>query len=156
MTIPTRIQTIKSLASGITAGDRPLREVLVDLNKRLPNDWVSFKPTFSKGKKGNDVPYISHIDISLILDYLTNFNWSVEFSENQVGDYVTVKCRLTIMGLARESIGNEPLNSPEHFGGPLCDAQAMSFRRSASLFGLGRYLYYPEIPATVKEPTLTQ
>jgi hypothetical protein len=150
MKLPSaKIDVFTALSKG-QALDLPLSEILALLNCKLPDCWVSFKPTFSKGQAKQKVPYISWTDITLILDYVTNHNWIADYEISQIGDYVTFTCRLSITGndgrtKSTVSVGNEPLSSGDHFGGPVCDAQAMALRRAAATLGLGRYLYYPNL-----------
>jgi hypothetical protein len=140
----------------------PLREILILMNKKLPDAWISFKPVFSKGAKQGTVPYIKLTDVTMLLDYACDYHWTANYETTQVGDYDVITCKLAIVGNDGASrtavgIGNEPLASGDNFGGPLCDSQAMSLRRAAATMGLGRYLYYPEItsPTTFSAGTAT-
>jgi hypothetical protein len=150
--IPNRMKIIKSLAEGMTLS-LPLKDGLKCINKRLDNDWISFKPVFSKGSKNDTVAYINWTDISLILDYVFDFDWTIRYDLKQVDTYVVVLATLTVTGSDGESktvdgIGNEELKD-KAFGGAVCGANAQAFRRASALLGLGRYLYYPKsIPAT--------
>ena len=161
MRIPNdKKEVFTALSKGETL-NLSLSQILELINGKLPDCWISFKPTFNKGQKTNQVAYISWTDITLILDYVCSFNWFADYHLDQVGDYVTCKCSLSITGndgmtKTTVSIGNEPLSSSEHFGGPVCDAQAMALRRAAATLGLGRYLYYPALTSpTSNSNTLT-
>jgi hypothetical protein len=145
--IPDRMRVIKSLALGETLS-LPLKDGLKMLNKRLDNDWISFKPVFSNGNKKDSVAYVNWTDISLILDYVFDFDWSIRYELKQVDTYVVVTATLTVKGSDGNSktvdgIGNEELKD-KAFGGAVCGANAQAFRRAAALLGLGRYLYYPK------------
>jgi hypothetical protein len=157
MRIPNDKKEVFSALSKGEALSLPLAEILTILNRKLPDTWISFKPVFTKGQKSNSVPYINWTDITLILDYVTNFNWIADYDVSQIGDYVTFTCRLSITGndgatKSVVSVGNEPLSSGDNFGGPICDAQAMSLRRAAATLGLGRYLYYPNLTTPLSTP----
>jgi len=161
MRIPNdKKEVFTALSKGETL-NLSLSQILVLLNCKLPDAWISFKPTFTKGQKTNQVPYVNWTDITLILDYVCNFNWLADYEISQVGDYVTFICRLSVTGNDGRtktvvSTGNEPLSSGDYFGGPVCDAQAMSLRRAAATLGLGRYLYYPALTSpTSNSNTLT-
>ena len=149
-----------SLSKGETL-NLSLPQILQVLNCKLPDCWISFKPLFGKGQSKGQAAYINWTDLTLILDYVTGFNWFADYQLDQVGDYVTCKCTLSITGndgitKTSVSIGNEPLGSGEHFGGPVCDAQAMALRRACATMGLGRYLYYPALtPPTSNNNQLT-
>jgi hypothetical protein len=162
MRIPNDKKDVFTALSKGQALDLPLSQILQLLNCKLPDPWISFKPVFNKGQKTNQVPYISWTDITLILDYVCNFNWIADYEISQVGDYVTFTCRLSVTGndgrtKSVVSMGNEPLSSGDNFGGPICDAQAMALRRASATLGLGRYLYYPALtsPTTSNSNTLT-
>lgn len=150
--IPNRMTIIKNLSVGETL-KLPLKDGLKCINKRLDNDWISFKPVFSGGNKKDTVAYINWTDISLILDYVFDFDWTIRYDLKQVDTYVVVMATLTVTGSDGQSktvdgIGNEELKD-KAYGGAVCGANAQAFRRAAALLGLGRYLYYPKsIPAT--------
>jgi hypothetical protein len=150
--IPNRMRVIKSLAEGSTL-KLPLKDGLKYINKRLDNDWISFKPVFTGGQKKNSVAYVNWTDISLILDYVFDFDWTIRYDIKQADEYIIVMATLTVTGSDNKSktvdgIGNEALKDSA-YGGAVCGANAQAFRRAAALLGLGRYLYYPKsIPAT--------
>lgn len=61
-------------------------------------------------------------------------NWSVEYrpiSER------AILCRLTILGVVREDVGEEAAGDPNQ----TTSAAMQSFKRACAAFGLGRYLY---------------
>jgi hypothetical protein len=145
--IPNRMTIIKNLSVGETL-KLPLKDGLKCINKRLDNDWISFKPVFSGGNKKDTVAYINWTDISLILDYVFDFDWTIRYDLKQVDTYVVVMATLTVTGSDGQSktvdgIGNEELKD-KAYGGAVCGANAQAFRRAAALLGLGRYLYYPK------------
>lgn len=61
-------------------------------------------------------------------------NWSVEY--RPITDRA-VLCRLTILGVVREDVGEEAAGDPNQ----TCSAAMQSFKRACAAFGLGRYLY---------------
>jgi hypothetical protein len=151
--IPNRLTVIKSLAEGKTL-QLPLKEGLKYLNKRLNDDWISFKPVFAGGKKTSSVAYVNWTDISLLLDFTFDFDWSVRYDLKQADELIIITATLTVTGCDGKSktvdgIGNEDLKD-KSYGGAVCGANAQAFRRAAALLGLGRYLYYPKtISATI-------
>jgi len=61
-------------------------------------------------------------------------NWSVEY--RPVSERA-VLCRLTILGVVREDVGEEAAGDPNQ----TTSAAIQSFKRACAAFGLGRYLY---------------
>jgi hypothetical protein len=61
-------------------------------------------------------------------------NWSVEY--RPVSERA-VLCRLTILGVVREDVGEEAAGDPNQ----TTSAAMQSFKRACAAFGLGRYLY---------------
>lgn len=150
-------ETKKDMLVALSKGETmqlPLREILILMNKKLPDAWISFKPVFSKGAKQGTVPYIKWTDVTMLLDFACDYHWAADYETTQIRDYVVITCKLTIVGNDGASrtavgIGNEPLASGDNFGGPLCDSQAMALRRAAATLGLARYLYYPEVTSAI-------
>jgi hypothetical protein len=60
--------------------------------------------------------------------------WSVEY--RQLGS-ASIICRLTVLGVVREDVG-EPSADGDN---PATESLAQAFKRTCSAFGLGRYLY---------------
>lgn len=148
---PTRAELYRLLASGRNRGlNRPLAEVKADLLRPIPANYVSQKPVFAKKNgslsKTSDVPYISWTDCLMILDYICP-EYDYEITENQVGDRIVVKGRLTLhcreRDISMEALGHDEL-SDVSYGGAVCDASAMALRRCLASLGLARYLYYPD------------
>ncbi|PSB40577.1 hypothetical protein C7B80_33070 [Cyanosarcina cf. burmensis CCALA 770] len=79
---------------------RSLSEIIADLSRPLPDDFVSWfeKPIPKKGTS-TWIPYLKWTDANLILDYVAP-GWSCNVSENQVGDRVVVKVSLTLLCVA--------------------------------------------------------
>lgn len=142
---PTRGDLRRLIASGQNLGwRRPLSETEADLFKPLPPALVSWLP----GKRGGEpIPFISWPDANMILSFITP-GWQVQFDEGQLGNIVTIRCKLTLLcaegEFTRSSLGSEGLED-EYFGGPLPDAESQAFRRAAARFGLGLYLYDADV-----------
>ncbi len=124
---PTKAELYQLLVNGENLGSRSLAEVKGDLLRPLPEDYISWKPTFSKGKKQDDVPYISWTDCLFILDYICpNYTYTLE--ENQIGNQCIVKGCLTLhcfdCDYTVEALGAEDLEKTS-FGGAVMDACAI-------------------------------
>lgn len=140
----TRSELRRLLTAGINLGwKRSLSVVIADLSKPLPDEFINWKDSWSKGKKGNPIPYIKWSDANLILDYITP-GWQIELRENQISDRAIVTAKITLLceeGLfARESTGSDE-TTDNMFGGFMPDAESQAVRRAAAKFGLGLYLY---------------
>jgi hypothetical protein len=80
------------------------------------------------------VLYLQHTDVQDRLDEVDPA-WTMEVTqETRAADTVYVRSRLTVKGVARENVGE---------GGDPKAAYSDSLKRSAMLFGIGRYLYDP-------------
>ncbi len=154
----TKAELYQLLVNGENLGSRSLAEVKGDLLRPLPEDYISWKPTFSQGQKQKDVPYIAWTDCLFILDYICP-NYTYQLSENQIGNQCIVKGILTLHCLdgdyTVEALGAEDLEKTS-FGGAVMDASAQSMRRCLASIGCGRYLYYLECrPNKSSQPSLT-
>lgn len=69
-------------------------------------------------------------------------DWSVSYSDPIiVGDFVVVRCQLTVCGITREGVGNDKAYSEKKtYGTPVERAIADSFKNAAEQFGIGAYL----------------
>ncbi|NJN38939.1 MAG: hypothetical protein HC790_09745 [Acaryochloridaceae cyanobacterium CSU_3_4] len=69
-------------------------------------------------------------------------DWSVSYSDPViVGEYVVVRCQLTIEGLTREGVGNDKAYPDKQtYGTPIERAIADAFKNAAEQFGVGAYL----------------
>ncbi len=87
------------------------------------------------------LPYVDWHGYQARLDEVAGpSGWGVEFlyfSE------AVVKCRLSILGVVKEDIGEaeEGGEGPRKGANPVFGGVAQSFRRACAAFGLGRYLY---------------
>jgi hypothetical protein len=68
--------------------------------------------------------------------------WQTAYSDPViVGDYVIVRCRLTIAGITREGVGNDhAYPEKQTYGTPIERAIADAFKNAAEQFGIGAYL----------------
>lgn len=116
-----------------------LRDVLDDLSKPFPPELVHLKvQALSKDETyGLVVPYV---DVREVLDTLDRVvgpdNWHDEYivlsDRREKGGLVEVKCRLTVLGITKEDVGE---------GDTLKAAFTDALKRAAVKFGVGRYLY---------------
>jgi hypothetical protein len=107
--------------------------------------------TSQGGQRGQIVPYADPRAYTDRLNALfTPAGWTRKYSVHTSANFerakdkkivakVFVTCELTIFGLGSHSATGEEWADSENAG---TAAEAQSFRRAASCFGLGRYLYY--------------
>ncbi len=136
---PTRRELRHALAKGQNQGwKRPFSEVLADLHKPVPDDYLSWKSL-----KGERIIYLEWHICNQILDYITP-GWQIEIRENQISNRAVVTAKLSLLcdeGIfSRESTGSDDVDD-EFFGGFMPDAESQAMRRAAARFGLGLYLY---------------
>ncbi|NEO59284.1 MAG: hypothetical protein F6J98_02290 [Moorea sp. SIO4G2] len=138
--------------------ERTLSEIIADLSKPIPLGLISLKPITKKINNEvvvlKRVPYIKVYILSAIFDYICP-GWEKKDQADYMGSEVCVKTTLIIHAsdgsFSRDAFGTEPVSS-KAYGGPLLSASAQSFRRAASLFGLGKYFYHDgTAQATVKK-----
>jgi hypothetical protein len=104
-----------------------------------------------KSIKGQAIAYVAWYDLAEILDHLCGLgNWEWQIREvNQVGENLTLIGSLTIHGedrsLTMMATGCESVNC-SGYGDPSSNAEAMSLRRAAAKFGLGRDLWRKDKP----------
>lgn len=139
---PTKKELRQLISQGKNLGyNRPLENIISDLSWPLPDNYLDWKT------KPALIPYLSHDVLCWVLNFICP-DWVSEFEFNQIGDMAIAKCRLMIPSqngiISRESSGSAYLQD-ENYGGPLPEAEAQAFRRAASKFGLGLYLYEKEI-----------
>lgn len=122
---------------------KSLASIYQQLTEPFAVEEIEIKPgaTTKDKAKALALPYA---DIRVYQERLDNVagpgNWGVEYrpiSEN------AVFCRLTILGVVREDVGE--CHKTDRDGQPdenrTCTAVAQSFKRACSAFGIGRYLY---------------
>lgn len=74
------------------------------------------------------------------LNEVFGFNWSSNCEIVPMDDRVFVKSSVTINGVTRTDVGEEPLGTGPR-DNPLTSAVAQAFKRACVQFGLGAYLY---------------
>ncbi len=93
----------------------------------------------SKDKKKGQV--VAYVDARVVIDRLDEvvgpWNWKDEYEvlvseEGESGRVVEVKCRLTVLGVTKEDVGE---------GDSMKAAFSDALKRAAVKFGVGRYLY---------------
>jgi hypothetical protein len=100
-------------------------------------EQIELKPGATTKDKARALalPYVDLRAYQDRLDQVAGLDgWSVEY--RQLGQ-ASMICRLTILGVVREDVG-EP---SEDGSNPATESLAQAFKRACSAFGLGRYLY---------------
>jgi len=123
---------------------RLLSEILTDFEKPISKEFISKKPTFSKGQKAGEVEFIAWPVLCQLLNKFTNGFWEWKLRTIYTGDRVIVEGSLTILGsdgsLTREATGSES-SDVDGYGDPSSNAEAMALRRCCAKFGLGLELW---------------
>ncbi len=114
-------------------------------------EWRVMNTTKSQPLRGQVVPYADQRAYTDRLNALfTPAGWTRKYSIHTSANFertsdqkivakVLVTCELTIFGLGSHSATGEEFADDPNAG---TAAEAQAFKRSASCFGLGRYLYY--------------
>ncbi len=114
-------------------------------------EWRVMNTTKSQPLRGQVVPYADQRAYTDRLNALfTPAGWTRKYaihtsanfersSDQKIVAKVLVTCKLTIFGLGSHSATGEEWADDPNAG---TSAEAQSFKRAASCFGLGRYLYY--------------
>ena len=114
-------------------------------------EWRVMNTTKSQPLRGQVVPYADQRAYTDRLNALfTPAGWTRKYSIHTSANFertsdqkivakVLVTCELTIFGLGSHSATGEEWADDANAG---TSAEAQAFKRSASCFGLGRYLYY--------------
>jgi hypothetical protein len=114
-------------------------------------EWRVMNTTKSQPLRGQVVPYANQRAYTDRLNALfTPAGWTRKYaihtsanfertSDQKIVAKVLVTCELTIFGLGSHSATGEEFADDPNAG---TAAEAQAFKRSASCFGLGRYLYY--------------
>ena len=119
-----------------------MKEILQQLSTPLPDEYIKTKPAF-KDRDGNlhEVSYIEWFTAADLLDEICP-SWQLEIVEvGFIQGRIFVRTAITINGVRRENIGFEN-STTDSYGDPFSNAFAMAFKRTAAMFGLGRYLYH--------------
>ena len=119
-----------------------MKEILQQLSTPLPDEYVKTKPAF-KDREGNlqEVSYIEWFTAADLLDEISP-SWQLEIVEvGSIEGRIFIRTAIAINGVRRENIGFEN-STTDSYGDPFSNAFAMAFKRTAAMFGLGRYLYH--------------
>ncbi|KAJ8492301.1 hypothetical protein OPV22_014022 [Ensete ventricosum] len=116
---------------------RPLKEILRDLNKRVPDNIID--------SADNSIPwYHANRMLSFYAPGWCGEVRDIIFSDN---GNVTVVYRVTIRGLDgeahRESAGTVSLNDGR-FRDPIAEAEELAFGKACARFGFGLHLYHED------------
>lgn len=121
-----------------------LREILAELAKPVPENLISSKSTYQKGKASGSARYIAWPALIRLLDVRTGGFWEWKIRTIYAGDRFVVEGSLTIYGndgsLTREATGTE-LSDVDSYGDPTSNAEAMALRRCCAKFGVGLDLW---------------
>lgn len=119
---------------------RPIREILQDLSKPIPERLQKVKVIQS-----TQIKYIPWHTVCKLLDFYAP-GWSGYVADTTVvGDRFVLTYRITILAeegeFCREATGSEDIFKENESGDLSSNAEAMAFRRAAAKFGLGLHLY---------------
>lgn len=118
-----------------------MSDLLLKLTEPFEPKHVVWKPGAAKGDKCLAMPYADLRAYMNRLDEVCGTDWSVVY---EPWGPERIICRLNINGVTRSSTGEyDTQDEKQGMGGTVAEAQA--FKRAASMFGLGRYLY--DLPA---------
>lgn len=116
-----------------------MEDLLKQLALPFAPEHVTWKPG-STTKDGNKCMALAYADLRAYqdrLDEICGLDWCVEYQPWGDGRIIA---RLMIQGITRASTG-EMTAQEESAGNGGTVAEAQAFKRAASMFGLGRYLY---------------
>ncbi len=113
-------------------------EQMLVLRGPFPLDVHSFKPgaTTKDKTRALGLAYVDSRQYQARLDKVDPA-WTVAYSANFVEGRILVNCRLTVLGVTREDVGECAFSDKNAY----TSAVAQAFKRTCSQFGLGRYLY---------------
>jgi hypothetical protein len=115
-----------------------LQDVHADLVRPFDVEYVELKPG-AVAKDKTKALALAYVDARAYHDRLDAAcgpeGWSVEYRPLPSG--AGLICRLTILGVVREDVGESPQNDPN----AATSAAMQAFKRACAAFGLGRYLY---------------
>jgi hypothetical protein len=146
---PVAIST--EISARLTSGrlEQLIAELAVPFEPSLI-EWRVTNTTKDKGR-GQVIPYADQRAYTDRLNALvTPAGWTRKYSVHTSANFerskdqktvakILVTCELTIFGLGSHSATGEEWSDDEN---ALTSAEAQAFKRSASCFGLGRYLYH--------------
>lgn len=133
-------------------GQRTIKEIVEALAKPLAQEHIKMK-IVGKGDRQTEVPYIPWYVVVKVLDYhAPGWGWKIT-SIVPIQGRVALSGRLTIpanengviVRYSHDATGTEP-NETDAYGDPVSNSESMAFRRAASKFRLGLFLYERERP----------
>ena len=138
---PASVQDWIALAEDVreklSASPTTLREAAAALTAPFALDQVAIKPGATTMDKTRALA-LPYVDLRTYQDRLDAVvgpeGWSVEYRPTSNG----LICRLTILGVSKEDIGEASGDGDN----PATEALAQAFKRACTAFGLGRFLYH--------------
>lgn len=128
---------VLTTTNGAALAHKTLADIRAALSAPFFSEQVEVKPgaTNQEGTKALALAYVDARHYQQRLDDVAGpDNWSVEY--RPVSERATV-CRLAILGVVREDVGETEANDPNQ----ATSAAMQAFKRACAAFGLGRYLY---------------
>lgn len=139
---PEVIAPALATVPALTLPRRSITAIIADLSKPLPQDCLVIIK-----RDGRDIPGLHWYTVRTLLDTYAP-GWQSRITTLQVdNDVCRVVCRLGIPCLEgivwREGTGEKDdwEADPKQYGNPAANAEANAFKRAASKFGVGAYLY---------------
>lgn len=146
------LTTMPPITDGSLSGER-IRQIIDALEVPFDPSAIEWRVTNTARDKlrGQVIPYADQRAYTDRLNaLLTPAGWTRKYTVHTSGNFersrdqrtvakVLVTCELTIFGIGSHSATGEEWSDDEN---ALTSAEAQAFKRSASCFGLGRYLYY--------------
>ena len=114
-------------------------EMMEALAQPFPAEAVAWKPgsTTKDKSRGLALAYVDSRHYQDRLNAICGPDWTDAYEVTSMGTKVVVVCQLTLCGTTRSDVGECDLSDPN----AVTMAKAQSFKRSATAFGLGAYLY---------------
>jgi hypothetical protein len=136
---PMHTTSSNGLTPPTQPGEWTIERIIAALSRPLPKSLLQ-----SRKQGGKQISYIPWYEANRILDkYAPGWSWEIR-SITTTPDRLFLIGRLTIPTatgpIYREASGTEQLKCSS-YGDPSSNAESMAFRRAATRFGLGLYLY---------------
>lgn len=119
---------------------RPLAEIVADLQKPLPERFLS-----TRKQGGKLLTYVSWHYTNRLMDYFTGAGWegsvaNIHTTEKEVYVVYRVVIHAAEGSFSREATGSEQLAN-NAWGEAIAKAESQAFRRACARWGLALYLY---------------
>ncbi len=129
--------------------DSTLADIYEQLSRPFAAELIELKPGATTKDKTKALA-LAYVDARAYQDRLDSVvgpdNWSVEYRPLPGG--AGLICRLTLLGVTREDVGEAEQSDPNH----ATSSAMQAFKRACAAFGLGRYLYrLPQVWAEYDE-----